>query len=263
VVTEAEVAEALTSVAEEGASVGGMAAVATGADAVDRGEASRDRVGATKEDKTMPVPNGGHRTAGWGAAAQTTAVAVALSALSAACGPAEGSGPGLYGESVGYGSSSSASASSVGPSQPLVVVVDTDRVLTAAPGQGVGVFTEYRTGGHWHVWWTCDSAVSHDSCAFEIGAAVTGGVIANLQTEGAALQSVVTATPRQVTVSTVTTTELDGITFDTTPGQAIQIDAQLNGTREGQFLFFVQDGIVNGGYTGVLSDPLVLSPSAP
>jgi hypothetical protein len=149
------------------------------------------------------------------------------------------------------------------PTQPLVVVVDTDRVLTATPGQGVGVFTEYRGGGHWHVWWTCDTAVSQSTCTFEINVAVSGGVISNVQSEGAAVQSWVAATPRQVTVSTVTSTELDGITFDAPAGQSIQVDAQLNGTRDGQFLFFVQDGIVNGGYMGQLSDPLVFSPSTP
>jgi hypothetical protein len=212
----------------------------------------------------MSAPSGGHRVAGVGAAARLAAAAMALSVSSAACGPTDSPAPTAYSWGEGpAGYTSSSSSSTAVPSQPLVVVVDTDRVLTATPGQGVGVFSEYRSGGHWHVWWTCDSAVSHNSCDFEIGAAVSNGIIANVQTEGAAVQSVVTATPRQVTVSTITTTELDGITFDTTPGQPIHIDAQLNGTREGQFLFFVQDGIVNGGYTGMLTDPLVLSPSEP
>ena len=229
----------------------------------------------------MSAPSGRHRVAGlerssFGRNVRTTkrptwapvgarlcAAALALAAMNAACGPTEVTSP-AYGYSYGSASSfSGSSSSSAVPVQPLVVVVDTDRVLTATPGQGVGVFSEYRTGGHWHVWWTCDTAISRNACNFEIGAAVAGGVIANVQTEGAAVQSSVTATPRQVSVSTVTTTELDGITFDAAPGQSVQIDAQVNGTRAGQFLFFVQDGIVNGGYTGTLTDPLVLSPSAP
>ena len=45
------------------------------------------------------------------------------------------------------------------------------------------------------------------------------------------------------------------------PGQPIELEVRLNGVRDGRFFFFVQNGLVNGGYTGQLSDPLVLSPS--
>jgi hypothetical protein len=186
--------------------------------------------------------------------------------LTLACGPADSSSvsasPGYAPPSSGTWSPSSSAAAPPNPG-PLVVVVDNDRTLSATPGKGVGVFTEYRTGGHWHVWWTCDTSVTNLPCSFEIGAAVVTGVISNLQTEGVPSQSSVSATPRQVTVSTVTTTELDGFTFDTTPGGSVEIDAQLNGARDGHFLFFVQDGIVNGGYAGTLSDPLVFSPAEP
>jgi hypothetical protein len=164
--------------------------------------------------------------------------------------------------SAGTGWSSASTTSYANPT-PLVVVVDDNRTLTATPGQGVGVFIEYQTGGHWHVWWTCDSSVTGLSCTFEVGAAVATGVISNVQSEGAPAQSSVSATPRQVIVSTVTTSELDGVWFDAPAGQSVEIDAQLNGTRDGHFLFFVQDGVVNGGYTGTLTDPLVFSPSGP
>jgi hypothetical protein len=43
---------------------------------------------------------------------------------------------------------------------PLLVDVDPNQTLSAAPGQGAGVFIEYKTGGHWHVWWTCDTALT-------------------------------------------------------------------------------------------------------
>src|SRR4051812_44711678 len=39
---------------------------------------------------------------------------------------------------------------------PMLVVVDTNQVLDAKPGDGVGVFTEYSAGGKWRIWWTCD-----------------------------------------------------------------------------------------------------------
>jgi hypothetical protein len=189
-----------------------------------------------------------------------------LLGVSAACGPAPESPP----QAVSWGASSSSgwsgnssSSAAAGLSSPLVVVVDADRTLTATPGQGVGVFTEYRSGGHWHVWWTCDSSVTHSPCGFEVSASAVGGQISNVQPEGTASESVAIASPAKVTVSTITTTGLDGVTFDTAPGETIEVDAQLNSVRDGHFLFFVQDGVVNGGYTGTLSDPLMLSPSEP
>ncbi|MBV9947118.1 MAG: hypothetical protein JOZ69_09745 [Myxococcales bacterium] len=40
-------------------------------------------------------------------------------------------------------------------------------------------------------------------------------------------------------------------------------DAKLDDTEQGSLLFFVQNGVVNGGYSGPLADPLTLEPSTP
>src|SRR5258707_778191 len=39
-------------------------------------------------------------------------------------------------------------------SNPQQVVIDTDQTVNSQPGQGVGLFVEYATGGHWHVYAT-------------------------------------------------------------------------------------------------------------
>ena len=54
---------------------------------------------------------------------------------------------------------------------------------------------------------------------------------------------------------------MQGVHFDTEPGELIELSAALGGEYSGQFLFFVQDGKVNGGYTGNLTDPLELQPT--
>jgi hypothetical protein len=56
------------------------------------------------------------------------------------------------------------------------------------------------------------------------------------------------------------------MTFDTSAGAVITLDAQVNGLRQisGQsFLFFAQNGRPNGGYAGSVSDPLMLAPASP
>jgi hypothetical protein len=188
------------------------------------------------------------------------------------CGP---SGPSPYGGTLsGFASGTAAGGTGAsvpvepdgGISQPMVVIVDTDRTLTASPGQGVGVFSEYGAGGHWHIWWTCDSIVSgtNDPCYFQVSATVSGtATLANAVGENLALSDQLVQTPQEVSATTLTSTNVEGMHFDTAPGQQILLTVQLNGVQSGKFLFFVQDGIVNGGYAGPLTDPLVLSPASP
>jgi hypothetical protein len=171
------------------------------------------------------------------------------------------------------GSSSSGAASG----QPLLAVVDTGQTLSAPAGQGVGVFIEYQTGGHWHLSWTCDTELTGRDCPFGIavalassgsGPAVDGGAavgaIANVSDE---LMSTDAAwsmpASAELAVSSTTSTALDGIGFDTFPGATITLTVTLSGVENGSFFFFVQDGKVNGGYKGTISDPLMLVPSAP
>ena len=47
------------------------------------------------------------------------------------------------------------------------------------------------------------------------------------------------------------------------PGGRILLDATVGGLHDGSYLFFVQDGKVNGGYAGALSNPIYLEPKKP
>jgi hypothetical protein len=146
----------------------------------------------------------------------------------------------------------------------MLVVVDTDRTLNAAAGQGVGVFTEYSAGGHWRVWWTCDTAKTSLPCHFDAAISVAAGTITNVAPLSPAPTGAITQpnTQRVEAVET-TTTEKDGVEFDTTAGATITLEVSMDGTQDGKILFFVQDGKINGGYSGTLTDPLMLVPLTP
>jgi len=142
--------------------------------------------------------------------------------------------------------------------------VDPDQTLQQPGGQGVGVFTQYQTGGHWNVWWTCDTGVTGLSCNFQIKVSVGSGAVTNVAGQLSEPGDQPSQPgPTEVAATTVTTTAIDGITFDTAPGAIITLDAKLDGNESGSFLFFVQDGKVNGGYRGPLADPLMFEPSSP
>jgi hypothetical protein len=186
-----------------------------------------------------------------------------------------GSGP-LYGSGSSGGSSSSGS-SGAASGQPLLAVVDTGQTLTAPSGQGVGVFIEYQMGGHWRLSWTCDTELTGHNCPFALAVDVMSGGAGPAPEGGAApgtIANVVdqltaadgawsTPSAGELSVSTTTATNIDAIGFDTYPGATITLTVTLSGAENGSFLFFVQDGKVNGGYKGIISDPLMLVPSTP
>jgi hypothetical protein len=163
--------------------------------------------------------------------------------------------------SGGYVTPPSASGSSSGPAQPLVVDVDANQTLQATPGQGIGVYVEYETGGHWNVSWTCDTSLTSLSCNFVVDASVTAGTLVNSTGDDLEANDMLTQESTQhLEAATTTTTGIDGIRFDTAPGATLTVGVQLNAPVS---FFFVQDGQVNGGYKGVLTNPLMFHPSNP
>ena len=151
-----------------------------------------------------------------------------------------------------------------GTATPILVDVDTNKTMDADPGGGVGVFTEYTAGGHWHLWWTCDSLVNPKStCPFDVRISVASGAITNVQTEKFEDKDSVVTSAKTITAQTTATTDLDGIVFDTDPGAIITLDASIGGQHDPRFLFFVQKGKINGGFTGTLTNPLMLEGSTP
>jgi hypothetical protein len=200
--------------------------------------------------------------------------AIVLAACTVETRPSAGIGYTYGGTSSGAAAGSSSGSSSGTMTQPMLVDVDPNRTMTAQPGQGVGIFTEYATGGHWHVWWTCDTSQTNLDCSFDINISTGSGAITLATGEGlSTTDHLLTAGPSGIDVLTQTSTGISGVSFDTPPGAVITLDAKLNGQENGALLFFVQSGnpgdggppqpLVNGGYRGELTDPLMLEPSSP
>jgi hypothetical protein len=155
---------------------------------------------------------------------------------------------------------------------PMLVVVDTvvdpEQVMHADGGQGVGVFAEYWPGGKWHVWWTCDTARSLQSCDVAVAATVATGAIGAIDSEELQGGTLTTPDPSRVEVRITTTNQIHGIWFDTTPGVVLTLEATVGGLKEGpsanhSFFFFLQNGKINGGYDGPLTNPLQLQGNKP
>ena len=180
-----------------------------------------------------------------------------------------GSGTGYAGGSSSSGGGPSGSSSGTSAVQPMLVDVDPNQTMNASPGDGVGVFVQYKTGGHWTIWWTCDTNKTGESCAFDNVVSVSKGTIANVASMSPSLAApgVTQSAPGTFEAQTNTSTGIDGVTFDTplTSGDVpvITLDAKVNGQDNPGWLFFVQGGQINGGTHDVLTDPLMFEPSTP
>ncbi len=184
---------------------------------------------------------------------------IASAAFAIACSDGQSNDP------YGYGSAPSPSATTTPSSvTPILVDVDTGKTMNAAPGDGVGIFVEYAAGGQWHVWWTCDTNKTNESCAFNIKIAAKTGSMSDLALSGAAQGDNLQQTDTQTLIATTTTTSnAVDVKFTGDPGGTIEIEAAVGGVDDSSFFFFVQDGTVNGGYAGTLTDPLRFEGNSP
>jgi len=124
------------------------------------------------------------------------------------------------------GSTSSGSTSSGASANPMLVRVETGRTLTASPGDGVGVFVTYQSGGHWTMWWTCDTNKTSNVCNYEVSAQSQTSAISNLAGyDGTVLSppdgGYLEAGAPEFPILGQVTDKIQGVTFDTDPGAVI------------------------------------------
>jgi hypothetical protein len=142
------------------------------------------------------------------------------------------------------------------PTSPIVVLIDADKTMNIRGGDGVGIFVEYKSEGTWQISWTCDTNRSGQSCNFTHK--VQAAKIQDPVIDGEAFQGSDTSLSHQAN----TTSGIGKITFKSTPGASITVQSSVGGeaNADGRYFFFVQDGNVNGGFNGRLSNPLTFQP---
>lgn len=201
------------------------------------------------------------RVMGCGLAASALAVMVAGASAVAGCGSSDSSSGAFGGAGFAAPNGGGSSGSQV-MDAPLVVDVDPNATLVQTPGNGIGVYVEYESGGHWNISWTCDTSLTGLPCAYVVLASVASGSIAGpANAEGSdGSTSLAQLSSQEVQGTSTTTLGLSGMAFETAPGAVITVNVSLNAPVS---FFFVQDGQVNGGYKGSLTNPLMFQPTAP
>lgn len=150
------------------------------------------------------------------------------------------------------------------PPKALLVRVDTGKTMAARPGEGVGLFVEYDQGGRWHIWWTCDTRQSAQRCNFRVAVTAESSSITGLQKEDIGpFDTVQQPSAERVLALTSTTLSVPGLRFLTDPGAVIAVEATMDDVSGSRFFFFTQDGKVNGGFRGRLTNPMLFQGLTP
>ncbi|WP_437534773.1 hypothetical protein WME79_11275 [Sorangium sp. So ce726] len=143
-----------------------------------------------------------------------------------------------------------------------LVALDTDATLSTEPGEGVGIFVEYTEGGTWTLWTTCDTNTSKVVCSFDLYASVdTSSELIDL----AGIEIEKTDATRLVDIGVAyfhaeTGSDIDAMTFATTPGAIVRLEAYLDGAEEPRFVYWFGDGVL---HEGAPSNPIDFKPTAP
>jgi hypothetical protein len=141
--------------------------------------------------------------------------------------------------------------------------LDTDATLSVKGGAGAGVFVQYASGGHWDVYTSCDYATSGAPCSFDVILSAPDATATLSNPKGQALggsdQAVLNA-DGTISLITMTTTALDGVTFDADAGATVQVDMTLDGVDHPELLDWVSGGKV---VLGASANPVDFIPTEP
>jgi hypothetical protein len=134
--------------------------------------------------------------------------------------------------------------------------IDTDQTMTNL-GDGIGVYVEYATGGIWKLQVSCDTAETDIDCYWDVVAATPIGVpitaFSALDLETSSDLATIKS-DGELNLVTKTTTDLDGISFVTTPGEPVTFDLLLEDVSHPErYFYFISNGeVVEGADTPII-----------
>ncbi len=155
----------------------------------------------------------------------------------------------------------SSTSSGTGGATPEVTV-QTDAKLTVTAGALQGVFVQYAKGGFWNVYTSCDTVADGNSCSFDITLSTSDakGISATTGTNQGPNDTITTESDGSLHLLFQPTSALDGVTFTTTAGAVLEVDANLNGAPAPKLVNWISSGAVQNGMP---SNPCDFTPSAP
>jgi hypothetical protein len=141
------------------------------------------------------------------------------------------------------------------------VTIQPDQVMSAAGGEGVGIFVEYNTGGKWRIWTTCDTFTSKAICSYQIFASFTRiehfKSYATEDVEG--FDEVQVFEDGVVQFTAETDSDIDALVLEVEENQPIQLEVFIDGQNAQPFVYWVSDDII---HAGAPDNPVIFRPVA-
>lgn len=140
--------------------------------------------------------------------------------------------------------------------------IQADQVFEAKPGEGVGIFVEYQSGGKWHVFTTCDTFVSKEICSFDIfaGARSAAELRAYATDEVEGFDELKDLGDGTVELIADTDSDTDGLVLELDAGTPLRLEVYLDGQAAQSFVYWVSDDAV---HAGVPENPVQFVPVTP
>ncbi|KYG06123.1 hypothetical protein BE21_36680 [Sorangium cellulosum] len=146
--------------------------------------------------------------------------------------------------------------------EPRLVAIDTDAALSSEPGEGVGIFVEYAAGGTWRIWTTCDTNSSKVVCSFDLYASVdtSSELFDIVGTDLEKSDATRLADDGIAYLHAETGSDIDAMTFTTTEGAIVRLEAYLDGVQEPRYVYWFGDGVL---HEGAPTNPIDFEPTSP
>jgi hypothetical protein len=143
--------------------------------------------------------------------------------------------------------------------------IDVDATLTdIQPGQEAGAFIEYRAGGTWRVFTSCDSALLDANgrqlppCIWDIFVSPSRTPLRSVNADGLEPDDLVEVDQGSAHLVTVTDADFDGMLVEAEPGEPVQVDVWLDDGPAERYVYWVEAGGLNAGAP---TNPIDLSPN--
>jgi hypothetical protein len=143
--------------------------------------------------------------------------------------------------------------------------IDVDATLTdIQPGQEAGAFIEYRAGGTWRVFTSCDSALVDANgqplppCVWDILVIPFRTPLRSVSMEGLEFEDIAEVDDAAAHLIAVTDADFDGMLVEAEPGEPVRVDVYLDNGPAERYVYWVEAGGLN---SGAPTNPIDLSPN--
>ncbi|MBI4705149.1 MAG: hypothetical protein HY744_28920 [Deltaproteobacteria bacterium] len=146
------------------------------------------------------------------------------------------------------------------PAGAVHQTIDAGAVMSTELGEGVGLFVEYASGGRWTVWTSCDTALAHESCYFDVyvtASSVIGKPVGVDLEEGDHIDRHDQAA---ISLHVDTDWDSDEMRFDTAPGAVVELELVLDGDVLPEYIYWVGGGVM---HYGAPTSPVLFEPDVP